>query len=683
VRDCYLKVKTVLNCGDSAVEASTLLLHFCGTIVLLPMPTKTTLKKSRTTAQPELALARRTNPRPKAPTVLPVKRSLASRKTNLLICTLLVVATFAIYYRATRNPFVNYDDTGYVTENPNVQQGLNFDTVRWAFKSTYASNWHPLTWLSHALDCQLYGLNPAGHHFTSVVLHLLNAALLFLLLAQVTGARWRSLAVAALFALHPINVESVAWIAERKNVLSMFFLLLSLGAYGWYARRPGIGRYLSVVVLFALGLAAKPMIVTLPFALLLIDVWPLRRAKAWVGPSQAFPVPQFAFWRLLLEKVPLLALSAASSIVTVIAQRSAIATNQSLPFSLRLVNTLYAYTMYLGKTFWPLHLASFYPHEGARLAGWQGFLCIVFLASISVLTWKKRDHLYLPVGWLWYLGTLIPVIGLVQVGDQGMADRYGYLPLIGIFVMVVWGSVELARRYQLNSRAGLSVAALVIVVLSFLTWRQIGYWRSSYDLWSHALDVTKDNYMAEDFVGSALLLKAYEENGQRYSDDALAHFKNAVRINPADAISHLNLGADFHEHGQVQEAIQQYQMVLQLTPDPDLVKKTLIDLGAAYQQAGDYTKAQQYYREVLKTDPHNRVVFTNLGKLGMQVRIQQLAAAAATHPTPQAYLQLGQVQQIAGHPEDARGSYQEALRRDPSFTPAQAAMNSLPSSDHP
>lgn len=642
------------------------------------MPTKTTVKKSRPADRPELVVARRNAPRLIAQRSVPAERSSAADlKTNLLICILLAAATFAIYYRATRNPFVNYDDTGYVTENPNVQQGLSLETLRWALGSTYASNWHPLTWISHALDCQLFGLNPAGHHLSSVLLHVLNAALLFLLLARVTGARWRSLAVAALFALHPMNVESVAWIAERKNVLSMFFLLLSLGAYGWYARRPGLGRYLLVAVLFALGLAAKPMIVTLPFALLLIDLWPLRRAKGWSTPAKAFPVPQFFLSRLVLEKLPLLALSVGSSVATVIAQRSAIATNQNLPVALRLVNTLYAYTIYIAKAFWPLHLASFYPHVGARLAGWQAFLCIVFLASVSVLVWKKRDHPYLPVGWLWYLGTLVPVIGLVQVGDQGMADRYAYLPIIGIFMMVVWGVADLARPYQVSLRAGLAVAGVVIAVLSFLTWRQIGYWRSSYDLWSHALEVTKDNYMAEDFVGSALLLKAYEQNGQRYSDDALVHFKNAVRINPADAISHLNLGADFHEHGQLQEAIQQYLIVLQLTPDPDLVKKTLIDLGAAYQQARDYTKAQEYYREVLKTDPHNRVVFTNLGKLGMEVRIQQLAAEANTHPTPQAFLQLGQLQQIAGHPEAARGSYQDALKHDPHFAAAANALKGL------
>jgi tetratricopeptide (TPR) repeat protein len=594
-----------------------------------------------------------------------------------------MLLTFAVYFRATKNPFVNYDDTGYVTENSHVQQGLTGETFRWAMTSTYASNWHPLTWLSHALDCQLFGLNPGGHHLSSVLLHVLNAGILFLLLATATGTRWRSLIVAALFAIHPINVESVAWIAERKNVLSMFFFLLSLGAYGWYARRPGVRRYLAVVGLFALGLAAKPMIVTLPFALLLLDLWPLQRVNGWGLPSRAFPVPQFSFWRLVLEKVPLVLLSAASSLLTVIAQRGAIATNQSLPFIPRLVNTLYAYTTYVGKMFWPLHLASFYPHEGARLGGWQVLLCLAFLSSITFLVWKQRERPYLLVGWCWYLGTLIPVIGLIQVGDQGMADRYAYLPLLGIFVMLVWGTVDLVRRYQLNPRVGAVAAAFLIAVLSFMTWRQIGYWKSSYDLWSHALAVTKDNYMAEDFVGSALLLNAYEANGQRYSDDALVHFQNAVRINPGDAISHLNLGADFHEHGKLQEAIQQYLMVLQLTPDPDLVKKTFIDLGAAYQQAGDYVKAGEYYREVLKTDPHNRVVFANLGKLGMEERIQQLSTAAAANPTPQAYLQLGQLQQAAGHPDHARASYQEALNRDPHFSAAQSALRGLAAAEHP
>jgi len=571
---------------------------------------------------------------------------------------------------------VNWDDPGYVVENLQVQQGLTQATLRWAFTSTAEANWHPLTWLSHALDCQLFGLNPAGHHFTSVLLHSLNAAILFLLLSWATGAPGRSFVVAALFALHPINVESAAWVAERKNVLSMFFFLLTLGAYGWYVRHPKIVRYLAVAVLFALGLAAKPMIVTLPFVLLLVDFWPLQRVRPWPS-SSAFPVPQFSFWQLLLEKVPLLVLAAASSVITMIAQKAAIRPNQDLPAAARLLNAVDAYGAYIVKAFWPAHLASFYPYEGFRMNGWEFVFSLLLLAGISIGVWRYRSRLYLPVGWFWFLGTLVPVIGLVQVGNQAMADRYAYLPLIGIFWMAVWGAADLAQSRGFNFRVPLGVALLVLVVLSFLTWRQIRFWRSSFDLWSHALEVTKDNFMAEDYVGTAILLQTYEATGQRYSEEASVHFQNAVRINPQDPFSHLNLGADLHEHGRLQEAIEQYKAVLDLAGDPHLVVKTLIDLGAAYHQLGDYATAEKYDREALRLEPRNQIVFTNLGKLGMDKRIQELKTAASAHPSAGAYLQLGQLQQAAGHPSDASASFQTALKLEPGFPEARKALNSL------
>jgi len=591
---------------------------------------------------------------------------------------LLAIAIFAVYYRATRNPFVNYDDQGYVVENVNVQQGLTRGMLHWALTSTDANNWHPLTWISHALDCQLFGLNPAGHHLTSVLLHVLSSVILFLLLVRATGATGRSLLVAALFALHPINVESVAWVAERKNVLSTLFFLLTLGAYGWYALRPRIGRYVLVAALFVLALAAKPMVVTLPFVLLLVDLWPLQRFSSWQPPSESFPVPQFSAWQLALEKVPLLLLSATSSAITVVAQGGAIATNRNLPLTLRLPNALYAYVMYLVKAVWPSHLAAFYPYEGIRLAAWQTLLCAVFLVAVTAWVWRARAHYYLLMGWLWFLGTPVPVNGLVmQVGDQAMADRYAYLPLIGIFCMVAWGAADLARERHIELRECVAVAGLALAIFSFLTWRQIGFWRSSYDLWAHALDVTKDNYMAEDYVGTALLVKVYEESRQRFSDEALVHFQNAVRIEPRDAISHLNLGANLHEHGRLPEAIQQYQAVLKLTPDEHLIVKSLIDQGAAYQQLGELATAEQYDKKVLAMEPQNRVALTNLGKLAMQERVQQLAASAADHPSPGAYLQLGQLQQAVGLLPDARTSYQTALRLKPEFPEARSALESL------
>lgn len=603
--------------------------------------------------------------------------SLQPAKLKFWLCVLLAAATFAVYYRATTNPFVNYDDQAYVLENVQVQQGLTAQTIKWAYSSSYASNWHPLTWLSHALDCQLFGLHPAGHHFTSVLLHMLNALLLFLILARATGAPLRSFAVAALFALHPINVESVAWVAERKNVLSMFFLLLALGSYGWYARRPSIARYLVPFFLFASALAAKPMAVTLPFLLLLIDFWPLQRVLGGPPPSSSFPVPQQTFWRLALEKIPLLFLSACSSLLTLAAQRTVITSNARLTLLARLANAVYAYSMYIVKMFWPTRLASFYPYEGLRLATWQVLLCLVFLAGVTAWIWRERARLYLPVGWFWFLGSLVPMIGLVQVGDQAMADRYAYLPLVGVFCMVVWRGFDLAVNRKLNLRAVAAVAGLALAVCSFLTWCQIGVWKSSYELWSHALQVTTDNYMAENYVGTAELVQTFEATGQRYSAEALAHFQNAVRINPADPISHLNLGADLHEHGHLPEAIEQYKAVLQLTRDPHLVEKSLLDLGAAEQQLGQFTEGRQYDLQVLKMDPSNEVALDNLGKLAMEEQIQQLALKASAAPSATAYFQLGQLQQGAQHIPEALASYREALKLDPKSATARDALDAL------
>lgn len=545
-----------------------------------------------------------------------------------ILCGLLMVVTFAVYFRATTNPFVNYDDQDYVVENPHVQRGLTEATVRWAFATTEAHNWHPLTWLSHALDCELFGLKPAGHHASSVLLHTLNSGMLFLLLVCATGRSGRSLIVAALFALHPLNVESVAWVAERKTVLSMLFLLLTLAAYGWHARKPGLGRYVVVALLFAMGLSAKPMIVTLPFALLLLDFWPLQRVQGLYAAS-AFPVPQYSLVRLVVEKLPLMLLAAAGSAITMMAQRGVISYNQDLPVLARFFNAIYAYSAYLTKALWPAHLALFYPYEGMRMNGWQMLFSLAVLGGGSYWVWRERRRIYPVVGWLWFLGTLVPMIGLVQVGNQAMADRYAYLPLLGIFCIVVWGAADFVRSRQLAQRPIAIAAGIVLIVLSCLTWRQIGFWNSSFDLWSHALQVTTDNYMAENYVGSAILLQAYQTTGKRTSPEALVHFENAMRINPRDPIAHLNVGADLHEHGRFQEALEQYQAVLELTGDPQLLTKALINLGAVSQQLGNYAAAKQYYLDVLKLDPGNQTVFMTMGKLGMEERIQELGASAA------------------------------------------------------
>ena len=410
-------------------------------------------------SQPETGLFSRTGNRP------------------FVLGLVLVVATIVLYYPAIHHPFVNYDDDGYVTENVHVQNGLSWDTVEWAFTTYDQANWHPLTWLSHALDCQLFEQNPAGPHATNVLLHALNVALLFWILAQATGFMGRSFMVAALFALHPINVESVVWVAERKNLLSMLLFLLALGAYRWYAREPRPRRYVVVAILFALGLMAKPQIVTLPFVLLLWDYWPLRRmaidGQAAVdtpdersalakGRLEPVALPQRSFSRLLVEKGPLLALSAISAVITMQAQKRGGGINPDVSLSARLANAIVCYARYLGKAVWPTRLAPMYPHPGNHLPTWEVFTALLLLLVLTALVAAGRRHRYLPVGWLWFLGTLIPMIGLVQVGRQAMADRYAYLPFIGLFIMICWGvpdAIAATSRWLERRRDELTAAS--------------------------------------------------------------------------------------------------------------------------------------------------------------------------------------------------------------------------------
>ena len=459
---------------------------------------------------------------------------------------MLALLTLALYNPVNRHPFVNYDDDRYVINNPHVRQGLTADTFTWALTSTEQANWHPLTWMSHALDCSMFRLNPAGHHFTSILLHVVNVVLLFLLFMWGTGRFGPSLFVAALFALHPINVESVAWVAERKNVLCTMFFFLTLWAYGWYARKPDWKRYLAVAALFVAGLASKPMVITLPFVLLLMDYWPLARLRSVSAEANK---NTFSWSRLTLEKLPLLALSAASAVITMQAQRTGGAIRTTAEFSLgaRIATAIWAYAMYLWKMVWPARLAPLYPHPADSLATWQVLVAAAVLLAISAMVWRLRSRRYLPVGWLWFLGTLVPVIGLVQVGEAAMADRYAYIPLIGIFVMIAFGFADWAESKQLGFWPAIP-AALILAALAFATHRQIGYWQSNEDLWAHTLAVTQNNFVAEDNLGGALTLEGKEE-------DAYPHFEAAARINPKDPLSRGNLGIYFQKHNQMREAV--------------------------------------------------------------------------------------------------------------------------------
>jgi tetratricopeptide (TPR) repeat protein len=581
----------------------------------------------------------------------------------------LAVATFALYSPAIWHPFIfNYDDDVYVTNNSHVQAGLVWLTVSWAMTST-DTNWHPLTWLSHALDCELYGLNPHGHHLTNVLFHALNVVLLFLLLVRVTGATGRSMLVAALFAVHPFNVESVAWIAERKNVLSTFFFLLTLGAYGWYALKPEIKRYVAVAILFVLGLAAKPMVVTLPCVLLLLDFWPLRRIQGWgqSPPDAAFLVPQASFSRLVLEKLPLLVLAAADCAVTIFAQRSGGAMRWVLPLGVRLENAIYAYALYVWKAFWPSRLAVFYPHPGAALAVWQIGLAALFVFTVTALVWQQRyARPYLLTGWLWFLGTLVPVIGLVQVGQQAIADRYAYVPLIGIFVMMVWAVSDLADRRQLSFRSRARIAAVVLGILVLFTCDQLRYWRSAVDLWAHTVDVTKDNFFAEQNLGAALLAS------DRYQE-ALPHFQKAVKLKPFEAGGHLNLAGDLVLIDHPRDAIVEYETAIPLVSNPNMLVPAYNTLGRLYAEIGNYDKARASYQQALRINPDRTDARDGLAKVELSDAMRNVAEA----PSAEGYLRLGQVLQRGDRNAEARAAYEQALQLNPKFGDARRALDAL------
>jgi tetratricopeptide (TPR) repeat protein len=603
-----------------------------------------------------------------------------SKLFTLISCLFLAIGTSALYSSVADHPFVDFDDQYYVTHNAILHAGLSWKVFTWALTATYAENWHPLTWLSHAFDCQLYGLNPGGHHLTSLVIHVLNVVILFLLLRGVTGAMGRSLLVAALLAFHPLNVESVAWVAERKNVLSTLFFLLALGAYGWYARSPNVKRYLAVAALFVLGLASKPIVITLPFVLLLLDFWPLQRIEEWRRPSSQsrerkkrqaraeritsetrFSFAQEPFLRLVLEKLPLLAFCVGSAVLTIVAQRAvAIQSLERIPLDMRLENAICAYAMYVWKAFWPTRLAVYYPHRGNTLGVWQVGVAAVFLAGVSALVWKQRfARRYLLTGWLWYLGTLVPVIGLVQVGDQAMADRYAYIPLIGVFVMVVWGAADWADLKTVKFGWRTATAVTILALMSIFSWHQIGFWRSEYDLWSHDLEIEPNSLLAVNNLGDAL-------NKMGRAEEALPFLEKSAKLQPADAVRHGNLAVDLVQCGRLQDAIPEYKIAISLSSDTTMQSHFYESLAAVYDALGDYGKVRESYQQALKVNPQRSA--------GM---IQWLAQSVATQPSAPRYVQLGILLRETGQLSEARAAYERALQLDPTLTEAKQSLKVL------
>ena len=616
-----------------------------------------------------------------------------------LLALLLALATVALYWPVTHHDFINYDDDLYVTANVHVQNGLTLENLKWAFSNPVGFNWHPVTVLSHMLDCQLFGLQPWGHHLTSLLLHAFNTALVFLLLRALTGAVWRSLLVAALFGAHPLHVESVAWVAERKDVLSAFFGFLSLLFYARYAQatglrccaasitgdvaapprsshqwapgfdirsqKPEVGSQRSEVNLFscsywfallflALGLMSKPMLVTWPFVLLLLDYWPLKRI------SDLKP--------LLLEKIPFFVLAAVTGIVTYAVQQQAgaVMTVENFPPGARVGNAIISYCRYLGKMFWPTDLAVYYPHPG-HWPPVEVLLAGVLLAGLSALLFMQRRHYpFLLVGWLWFVGTLAPVIGLVQVGEQAMADRYTYIPSVGVLMLTIWGAHELTRRWRHQAMVPLLAGVTAVVLCVVLTRQQLGYWQDSETLFRHALAVTQNNQIAHDNLGDALL-----EKGQ--TDDAIRQFQEVTRLKPNDADAYNNLGNALGKSGRIGEAISQYHEALRLKPDN---ASAYYSLGTALDAEGQTDEAIRQYQEAIRFKPDDVPAHNNLGNAFLKQgrtdeAIRQYQETLRLKPDyAQAHNNLGVALVRNGRSDEAISQYQEAIHIQPDYADA-------------
>jgi tetratricopeptide (TPR) repeat protein len=591
------------------------------------------------------------------------------QKRRVILSLLLALATIALYSAVFRAPFLNYDDAAYVTDNPHVRAGLTWNTVVWAFRTTELSDWKPITWLSHALDCQIFGLDPAGPHTINVLVHAANAVLLFWILESATGMAWRSLVVAALFALHPINVESVAWIAERKNVLSMLFFLLALAAYGWYTRRPGVRRYLIVTVAYAFGLMTKAQVITFPFVLLLLDYWPLCRFGPSLGqslqrPDQAEIRPADSaaqgrsFWSLVWEKVPWFALSAASAVITMKAEADA--TQLKLPLWAHLGNAALSYIKYLEKAFWPVHLAAIYPHPELSIsipAAVLSALAIFALTTIALIFRQRRPFL---VGWFWFLGTLVPMIGLVQIGVHGMADRYAYIPLLGIFVIVCWGAADFVKIWQVRP-AVLRVSTVAILLsVAVALHRQVSFWSDNVTLWTHALGVTEGNYTAEDNLAAALIAKGKVE-------EAMPHLRRAQWLRPDDPMSTLNIATYEQMRGNYQAAIDGYARVPQCTKDPSLLATARVNGGYAHLSLREHESAREDFAAALNLRPGNSAAYRGLGLLAQTAgdinqATENYERSIELQPTAVGYLLLAQALEIGGHAEQALAAQSEAAR---------------------
>ena len=571
---------------------------------------------------------------------MPRSRATTFGRPDLLILLGLAVMTFAIYAQVIGHQFITLDDDAYIRENAMVNRGVTLAGVAWAFTTFDQGNWHPLTWIAHMIDSQLFGMNAGGHLLVNALIHVANTLLVFWFLLRTTHARWPSALVAALFALHPLHVESVAWAAERKDTLSTFFGLLSLIAYARYAEARSNSRYAWTAITLALGLLAKPMLVTWPFVMLLLDYWPLRRFDLTSRKDVATKL-----WPLLREKLPLFATVAASAVITTLAQShgGAVRTFQEFPIALRVVNAVVSYAKYLLLTFWPNDLAVYYPYTTAGTPAWQIICAAFLLIGITALCFfQRKSRPYLVVGWLWFLGTLVPVIGIVQVGGQTMADRYFYIPSIGLFIVIAFGLADFARSWRVAPSVRTGIAVAVLLILATLTNAQIHRWTDSFTLFKHTLAVTPPNLIIENNLGSALSRSGLH-------DEAAAHFEKALQIMPAhyepllyDAL--LNMGISRFYQNRLPEAIEYCQSALRLRPDApkahDLLGMALAmqghgeaaldemrhaaelapndadiqkDLGVTLARLGRIPESIDHFHEALRLNPYNASAHNNLG----------------------------------------------------------------------
>jgi Tfp pilus assembly protein PilF len=519
---------------------------------------------------------------------------------TLLICVVLALIVFVAFAAVRNNDFVNYDDDSYVTENPQVQKGLNLNSITWAFTTIYAGYWHPLTWLSHIIDYSLFGLKPAGHHLVNVGFHIANVILLFLLLKTMTGRLWPAVFVAAVFGLHPVAVESVAWVAERKNVLSTLFVFLTIWAYWRWTQKPGVWRYLVIVFFFASGLLSKPMVVTLPFILILLDYWPLNRLNS-----------KFSILNSTLEKVPLILMSAALCVFTYIAQSKLAATADLslLPLGQRFDNALISYVKYLGKIFYPVSLGVLYPLGLTRPPLWRsaGALVLLLVITAAVIIAGRRRR-FLLTGWFWFLGTLVPVIGLVQAGLQSMADRYLYWPGIGIYIIVAWLACDLSRKVKLIKPVLSAAGILIPAVCLIMTRTQVQYWNTSASLYLHTLEVTENNFFIYTNYG-VLLRKAGR------TDEAIRYLRRAIEINYVNARAHTNLGIALAEKKLLAEASAEFKRSLEINPNDAMTQNYY---GISLVEQGFYDKAVEHFIKALRNDEHFSGVLRNMCNAGLK-----------------------------------------------------------------